>query len=379
VEGLERYTQAYILVRVDGRPAAWVRAAVEGGLVTDQAVLAALDRQAGKGFWQMVAELQLDEVMPSEDAPTACRLKASVAVCTRDRPEDLQRCLEGLHCMPQDGQEVLVIDSASRSGATRAAAAAFPDVRYVRMERPGLNIARNAAMAAASGDIVVFIDDDAVPDANWLRVHLRAFDHPLTMASMGCTLPLELETEAQEMFESFSPFNRGFVPRFFDHINTHPMAAAHAGAGVNMAVRKNAPFLVGPFNPALDAGTPTCSGGDTEMLARLIAAGYRVVYTPSALNWHRHRRTMPELRHTVYGYGVGTYACWTSLLLSNRETGIPVYAAVWLLREQIPNLLRSLLRRPDAHPWPLPWDELRGCLAGPWAYLRARRAAKVAQ
>jgi GT2 family glycosyltransferase len=194
--------------------------------------------------------------------------------------------------------EVLVIDSASRTDATRQVVAEFPSVRYVRLDRPGLNVARNAAMQRAAGEIVVFIDDDAIPDPRWLAEHLAAFRQPLTMASMGLTLPLELESEAQEQFEAFSPFSRGFTPRTFDLRNTLPPTAGKAGAGVNMALRRCVYELVGPFDEALDAGTPTQSGGESELLARLIAYGYRVVYTPSALNWHRHRREIAELRRS---------------------------------------------------------------------------------
>ncbi len=109
--------------------------------------------------------------------------------------------------------EVLVVDSASAAPETRRVAESFPGVRYIRLARKGLNVARNAAMHSASGEIVVFIDDDAVPDKGWLDAHQQAFAHPLTMVSTGLTLPLELETEAQEQFEAVSSFSRGFVPR----------------------------------------------------------------------------------------------------------------------------------------------------------------------
>ena len=61
---------------------------------------------------------------------------------------------------------------------------------------------------------------------------------------------------------------------------------------------------VGLFDEALDAGTPTRAGGDNDIFYRLLAAGHRIVYDPAALSWHRHRREWPELRRTVFGYGV---------------------------------------------------------------------------
>ncbi len=369
----EQYHQASALVRIGGRPAAWVRVPVTGGAVTAAAVINAVRAQAEPAFWAALARRRMG-VAESQPQSPAGWPRATVAVCTRDRPADLRRCLESLMRLPDDGQEILIIDSASNTGETRSVVAEFATVRYLRVERPGLNVARNAALHSATGDIVAFIDDDAVADTGWLRALVGAFANPLVLAATGLTLPLELETPAQEAFEAFTPFNRGFTPRTYTRGNIHPLAAGKAGAGVNMAVRREALLRVGDFDIALDAGTPTCSGGESEYFARIIRAGYRISYTPDALNWHCHRRTPAELRRAVYGYGVGIYAFWFSRLLAG-ELAVPLLAAIWFWRDQFPGMLRSLLRRPGAPPWPLPLDALRGCLAGPGAYLRARRAA----
>ena len=347
VQGLERYNAARVLVRIGEKPAAWVRVPVEDGQVTRKAVLHAVRREADHTFWQRLAEhrLGLATLQPPTNLPAA-----TIAICTRDRADDLQRCLAGLQKMLDQSQdrtsEVLVVDSASRTPETRLVAESFPSARYLRLERKGLNVARNAAMRCARGEIVAFIDDDAVPDVGWLAAHRAAFAHPLTMASTGLTLPLELETEAQEQFEAVSSFSRGFMPRTFDHRNMHPLTAGRAGAGVNMALRRGLIDLVGPFDEALDAGTPTHSGGESELMARVIAGGYRIVYTPSALNWHRHRRSAAELRRTIYGYGAGVYAFWTGYTFKEREWAVPLVAGKWFWYDQLPALLRSAARIP---------------------------------
>jgi hypothetical protein len=115
------------------------------------------------------------------------------------------------------------------------------------------------------------------------------------------------------------------------------------------------------------------------MFSRVLAAGLRIVYEPAALCWHRHRRTWPELCDTLYGYGVGVYAFWTRRLLHEREIRVFRLAGEWLFSHQLPALARSLLRRPDATPADLLLAELRGCAAGPAAYVRsARRLRKAA-
>lgn len=269
-----------------------------------------------------------------------------------------------------------MIDNCPSTDATRQIVNEFPLVRYVREPVPGLDVARNRALTEARGDIVAFSDDDAAPDQGWLRALLRNFDDPLVFCVTGLTMPLELETDAQEWHERYSTFGRGFKRRVFDRAFVNPMAAGKIGAGVNMAIRRSALQLVGPFDEALDAGTRTRSGGDSEMFSRLLAAGYRIVYEPRALTWHRHRRTWSELRKMIYGYGVGVYAAWTRSLLVEREYSMIKPALSWLFRTQLPGLFRSVF----SHAAPVQFDlgvaELRGCLAGTWHYLCSRKQVR---
>ena len=105
-----------------------------------------------------------------------------------------------------------------------------------------------------------------------------------------------------------------------------------------MAVRRDVLQLVGPFDERLDAGTPTRSGGDHEMFARLLARGYRLVYEPAAVSWHRHRRTWAELRDTLAGYGTGVYAMWTGRVIESGELAVLKQAVRWLFAVQLPQL-----------------------------------------
>jgi GT2 family glycosyltransferase len=111
-----------------------------------------------------------------------------------------------------------------------------------------------------------------------------------------------------------------------------------------MAIRREVLTLIGGFNERLDAGTAARSGGDHEMFVRILSAGYRIVYDPTALSWHRHRRTRAEVFHTVFGYGVGVYAMWTGLLLEKRELGVLRLAWRWFRHEHLPALLSGWRR-----------------------------------
>jgi glycosyltransferase involved in cell wall biosynthesis len=374
ITGLERYHEAYILIRLQGVPITRITVPVLEGRIDGVELRSAAIQAGGWQLWEtwLHQSLEWDQILLAHNPVPL----STIAICTRDRPHDARRCLEALSRLEEDGQELLVIDNCPSTDDTRRVVETFPRVRYVREDIPGLNVARNRALKEAAHDIVVFTDDDAAPDRGWLRALVRNFNDPLVYCVTGLTLPMELETEAQEWHERYSTFSRGFKRRSFERASINPMAAGQIGAGVNMAMRKSAMALVGPFDEALDAGTRTRSGGDSEMFSRLLAAGCRIVYEPRAVSWHRHRRSWTELRKMIHGYGVGVYAAWTRSFLVEHEWSMFRLASRWFFETQLPNLFRSAFWRSSPVHFDLGLLELRGCLAGPWHYLASRAAVR---
>src|SRR5690606_36648165 len=161
--------------------------------------------------------------------------KATVAVCTRDRPDDLRRCLDALYPYLEAGHELLIVDNRPSTREMERVVAMYDGVRYVREDRQGLRAAGNRAFREASHELVAYADDDTVPDPGWLPALLRNFSDPLVLCVTGLTMPLELETEAQEWFERYSPFGRGFERVVLDGTQMNPLASWRAGAGAHMA------------------------------------------------------------------------------------------------------------------------------------------------
>lgn len=329
-------------------------------------------RAANSSFWERWLERELGITHP--DPAPATLPTATVVICTRDRTEDLELCLAGLHAMP--GQpDILVIDNAPSTDGTEKLVARYPTVRYVLEPRPGLDVARNTAIRNTSNEIIAFIDDDAVPDAMWLHNLLRNFDDPMVLAAGGLTMALELDAPAQMAFQRVGGFSRGFKRFTYDAMTTNPFDAWHAAAGVNLAIRRSAADIIGLFDEALDAGTLSCAGGDTDYCRRILAAGYRIAYDPQALNWHRHRRSMQELQRQIYGYECAFFAMLTKSIFFERNPKALMRGLTWL-RHHIPSLARSL--RQQQHrtlPFNVAWTQTKGALAGPGRYLRARRVA----
>ena len=373
IDGLEGCDSALALLRVDGRPAGQAVLPVVDGRLPGDDLRTTLLAAADSAFWEAWLRAHLGE-RPAPVAPASLP-RATVAVCTRDRTDDLRRCLAALEAMPDDGQELVVVDNAPATESTRELVAEHPRVRYVREERPGLDVARNRALREARHDVVAFTDDDAAPDPRWLRTLLRNFDDPLVMAAAGATMALELETDAQVHFQRYGGFVRGFRRVVYDGGRHDPLLGWHAGAGVNMALRRSVVDAVGPFDEALDAGTPTHAGGDSDMFRRILAAGWRIVYDPEALNWHRHRRTDAELLRQLHGYERAGFAILARSLLYEGNLDALRHAWQWLRRE-LPGLRRALREPAGSASRDTTLARLRGAVQGPRAYVQAHRRVR---
>lgn len=237
----------------------------------------------------------------------------TAAICTRNRPDELRRALASLAAQDTPMSEILVIDNVPEDGRTREMVERdFPAVRYLEEPMPGLDFARNRALSVASGDVVAFLDDDAVAEPGWAAALLAPFLEDLRVAAVtGRVLPLALETEAQRVFEANGGFSRGErqirLPRDTDeplHGRRAPLIAwaVSVGSGCSLAVHRWRMLGLGGFDEALDLGPALPGGGDHDALWRLLDAGWTVVYEPAALARHEHRRELGAAFDQIVGH-----------------------------------------------------------------------------
>jgi hypothetical protein len=92
----------------------------------------------------------------------------SLAICTRNRPEALEKCLSSIRSLSPQPNEIIVVDNDPSSGLAQAVTNLFPEVRYVPEPRPGLSAARNTAVRTCGGGIIAFTDDDVLVHAGWI-------------------------------------------------------------------------------------------------------------------------------------------------------------------------------------------------------------------
>jgi GT2 family glycosyltransferase len=248
-------------------------------------------------------------------------------------------------------------------------------VTYIREDRPGLDIARNAGALRASGDIVAYTDDDVLLHPRWLEQLVCAFDAPQIGAVTGLVLPAELATEAQRHFETYWSFGQGYREQDFDgsHFKSHRRRVFPAwdiGAGASMAFRREVFQRVGFFDERLDVGQAGCSG-DSEYWYRLLASGYTCRYTPASVAFHFHRKTMDGLASQIYHYMRGHAA---ALLVQYERTGIAAnlfQAYLYMPRWYLDRFVRKLSGRHGIRDRFLK-EEITGYLAGLRFYHRQR-------
>ena len=218
----------------------------------------------------------------------------SVVLCTHGRPDYLAACLEGLGRQTRTGFEVVVVDSASPPAEAQriASLAAASEARLLRAAAPGLSHARNLGLAAAGGAWVAYLDDDAVPDANWAVALLgRIAALPAEVAALGGRILPAWEAPLPDWWP---PAFRG-VLTIVEWDGTGLVdGGLPAGVeiyGANMAFATAPLRAMGGFPEALGRiGDRLLSGEEVEVVARLVAMGHRAFYDGAIVVHHSIQR-----------------------------------------------------------------------------------------
>jgi GT2 family glycosyltransferase len=342
-------------------------AAAAPGLLTERLRRMLLERSDSAGG-----------VASTEPPPPAPAV--TVAICTRNRPDDLAECLRSV--LATGGTrpaEVLVVDNCPPDDRTREVVSRLDGVRYVREPVAGLDMARNRALEEARGEWIAFVDDDVRVDRWWLDGWAGALqEHPDAAAVTGLVLPAQLQTEAQVRFERRGGFGRGYEQRRWDGRRgpgdrLHPLGAGVFGAGCNMAFDVAVLRSLGGFDEALDTGPPLPGGGDLDAFYRVLDAGHVLVYQPEMAVFHRHRRAMDELRRQYWSWGTGFAAYLGARWADPAERAQVLRMIAWWMRHQRRQVVAGV-RSHDRDDVRMALAELFGGVTGlPFGYARSRR------
>jgi len=214
--------------------------------------------------------------------------RVSVVVATYNGSRTLRTCLESLARLNYPDYEVIVVDDGSTDSVPQIAAE-FPAVKCLRQANHGLSVARNTGIAAGTGELVAFTDDDCRADEDWLH-HLVGdlVCSPWIGVGGHNLLPPEDSPVAAAVLVS---------PGGPAHVMLDDRVAEHV-PGCNMAFWKWALEEIGGFDPAFRK-----AGDDVDVCWRLQERGYQIGFSPAGFVWHHRRSTVRGYLRQQAGYG----------------------------------------------------------------------------
>ena len=218
------------------------------------------------------------------------RPSCSVVVPTRDRPDQLPTCLDGIAKLdyPRDLLQVIVVDDSGGSATVEDAAL---DVELITTDRIGPAGARNAGVERAEGVLLAFIDDDCYPRRDWLARLVTRWQEAPAEAVGGHTvnaLSENVYAEAAQLVidvgyaQNSAPERRWFTTN-------------------NLVVPADGFRDIGGF----DASYRTAE--DRDLCARWLESGRRMAYEPAAIIEHRRRVDLAEFVAMHFRYGRGSF------------------------------------------------------------------------
>lgn len=210
----------------------------------------------------------------------------SVAICTFNRFDTLPLALAAIERQTIDPArlEVLVVDNSSDRDAAaryRRAARFAPNVRWIDSSPPGLSRARNVALEQALGEIVAFVDDDALAEPGWAEAIVAALAADPGAAVAGG--PIVPEWGPAGPPDWLPVANIRLLTILDLGRRSRPLKPGEYVYGANFAIRRSLAIEAGGFDTNLGrVESLLLSGEETRLQAQLAAAGHRCLYVADA-------------------------------------------------------------------------------------------------
>jgi glycosyltransferase involved in cell wall biosynthesis len=243
----------------------------------------------------------------------------TVCICTHNRPGYVADCLAGLarQTVGPDAYEILVVDSGSGGDVPAKLAVLtgqFSNARLIRVDLPGVSLARNAGALAALGDYVAYIDDDAIPAENWIE---QIRDTILSVGGVPAMLGGSILPLWEAPLPTWWPRRLRGILSIIEVEGRGPyrqqgLLGDFAPYGANMVVHAEIMRSLGGFGDGAGReGASLLSDEDVQLAWQMQEAGYAVHYDSRIVVRHQIQagRLTPEwLLRRMYWQGVSSVA-----------------------------------------------------------------------
>jgi GT2 family glycosyltransferase len=215
-----------------------------------------------------------DKVSPEEGH----RPSVTVVVCTFNRVQWLPKCLRSLEEQDPKPDEVIVVDGPSDDGTRALLELLEGQGHVILVKQPkldGISSARNLGLAKAKGNIICFIDDDAIAQPGWLASIVDAYTD-LSVGGVGGPV--------HDMRGRLTMGKNAIAPdgRWFDESRNESTAGLYpVMVGCNMSFRRRPLVDIGGFDPYFKFHQD-----ETDACLGILAEGLNIKYSEGAVVWH---------------------------------------------------------------------------------------------
>ena len=212
-------------------------------------------------------------------------LMISVVISTYNRAETLRRTIESMFFLRYPLFEVIVVNGPSTDG-TEAMLAEYADaIRIIHCPQRNLSKSRNMGIAGAAGDIIAFIDDDAIPEPDWLDQLSSLYKDPKT-AAVGGFIRDHTGVRYQAKYVVADLFGRGEPFETLEQADCDETVDGErffSLTGTNSSFRRSALLRIGGFDEVFEYFLD-----ETDVNLRLVKSGFRSAVAPQAEVHHKY-------------------------------------------------------------------------------------------
>jgi GT2 family glycosyltransferase len=302
------------------------------------------------------------------------KIELSVVIGTYNRCKDLEECLNSLSSMNEPPAEIIVVDSNSTDG-TPELVKRYP-LKFINIKERSMVKARNIGFQHAKGEVVAYVDDDAVVSKDWSKYILEPYEDEYVGGVVGRVVSYDdgkvLYLSAKHMGIG-KVFNNGLILGNFDIPTQHPIEVDTL-IGCNMALRRDLLQKAGGFDENFRG---SCFRDDTDISLRLKRLNYKLIYHPKAIVRHKFKgktvnnkwfywtmynhtyfylkNFQPMTMRKILAYLFATFVPPTDYmkktgiriklnLFSIAYVGLGLFSAIWVHRKGDPSRIEKILR-----------------------------------